>query len=364
MLGEEIALLERQAGAENVEAWELMQRASDLQEQAGALMETGDIDGAMQRILAADSLLAAAEEMAPEWVEPTVQRGWLDYRNSRFTGFEDRSAADRWIGEGMVHAETAVRLDSTNSEAMELRATLQYWRYLLNLGGGEADRLVGRAEADYRESVRQNPQQASAWSSLSHLLANQDRLAEAKVAASRSYEADPYLRNAHLTLWRLFYISFDLGDGVESRRWCEEGRRRFPDRPRFRQCGLMVQWLPDSQPDIDLAWQLADEFVALSSPGDSTFNRHKGLVLVALVLARAGETDSARVVAERARAGPDIDPTRNVAYWEAILRSMIGDMDEAVVQWNVHAAANPDVTLDEGIWYVEALRQDPRLGAQ
>ncbi|MCK5483685.1 MAG: adenylate/guanylate cyclase domain-containing protein, partial [Gemmatimonadetes bacterium] len=106
-LGEEIEFIERQAGGENVEAWELMQRASALTDQADALGGSGDIEGAMARVLAADSLLAVAEEIAPEWVDPTVQRGWLDYQNSRFTGFDDRSAADRWISDGMAHAETA-----------------------------------------------------------------------------------------------------------------------------------------------------------------------------------------------------------------------------------------------------------------
>ena len=361
-LGEEIELIERQAGAENVEAWEFMQRASSLDEQAGGFADAGDVEAAMERILAADSLLATAEEVAPEWVEPTVQRGWLDYRNSRFTGFDDRSAADRWIGEGMVHAETAVRLDSASADALELRATLQYWKYLLNLGGGEADRLVENAETDFRASVVANPQQASAWSSMSHLLANQDRLPEAKVAANRSYEADPYLRNAHLTLWRLFYISFDLGDGVEARRWCEEGHRRFPDRPRFRQCSLMVLGLPDADPDIPRAWALVDEFVSLSVPTDTAFNRRKGMILVAMALMRAGDADSSRAVAEKARAGPDIDPTRNIAYWEAIVRSMLGDMDEAIVQYNIHVAANPEVSGEDDAWYLDVLRQDPRFG--
>jgi adenylate cyclase len=363
-LGEEIALLERQAGAENVQAWELMQRASALEDQAEALGGSGDIDGAMAQIVIADSLLEAAEGIAPEWVEPTIQRGWLDYKRSRFTGFDDRSAADTWIRQGMEHAEVAVRLEPEDPDALELRATLQYWKYLLNLGGGEADRLVESAETDFRSSVLANSQQASAWSSMSHLFLNQDRFAEAKNAAQASYEADPYLRNAHLTLWRLFGASFELGDGVEARRWCEEGRRRFPDRPRFRQCGLMVFGFPDSEPDITRAWNLVEEFVDLSVPGDSAFASKKGQILVALALTRAGLPDSARAVAERARTGPDIDPTRNIAYWEAVVRSLLGDLDEAIAQWNVHVAANPDLSGEEDVWYLEALRQDPRFGSQ
>jgi tetratricopeptide (TPR) repeat protein len=326
----------------------------------------GDLDAALASLATADSILAQAEDIAPEWVEPTIRRGWLDYQGSRFTGFDDRAAADEWIERGMEHASVAVRLQPESADALELRGTLQYWKYLLNLGGGpgEAERLVNAAESDLRAAVTADPQQASAWTSLSHLLMNQDRVPEAKVAALRSYEADPYLRNAHLTLWRLFTASFDLGDGVEARRWCEEGRRRFPERPRFRKCAVMVHAMPDVEPDLETMWHSLDEWVELSQPADREFDRHQGQIIAALALVQAGLPDSARAAAERARVGPDVDPTRNIAYWEAIVRSFLGDMDEAIAQWNVHVAANPDVSSDSDYWYMEALRQDPRFTGQ
>jgi len=364
MLGEEIERIELRAGTDNVEAWELVQRAAPVEERANTFMQTGDLEAALASLSTADSILARAEEIAPEWVEPTVRRGWLDYRASRFTGFEDRTAADRWIEEGMRHAQLAVQLQPDDPDALELRGTLQYWRYLLNLGGGpaEAERLVADAEADLRAAVVSNPQQASAWTSLSHLLMNQERVAEGKVAALRSYEADPYLRNAHLTLWRLFTASFDLGDGVEARRWCAEGRRRFPEQPRFRQCAVMVHAMPDGQPDIDALWQSLEDWVELSQPSDREFNRHQGEMITALALLKAGLPDSARAVAARARVGPEVDPTRNIAFWEAVVRSFLGDMDEAIAQWNVHVAANPDVSTEVGdYWYMRALREDLRF---
>jgi class 3 adenylate cyclase/TolB-like protein len=367
VLGEEVERIERRAGTNSVEAWELLQRAAPLEERATALMQVDDLVAALAQLAAADSLLELAERIAPEWVDPTVRRGWLDYQASRFTGFDDRPAAERWIEQGVEHAELAVQLQPEDPDAMELRGTLQYWKYLLNLGGGpsESERLVTSAESDLRASVTSNPDQASAWTSLSHLLANQDRVPEAKVAGLRSYESDPYLRNAHLTLWRLFGASFDLGDGVEARRWCEEGRRRFPERPRFRQCGVWVYAMPDADPDVGRMWQLLEEWIELSPPGDREFNSHQGQMFAALALVRAGLQDSARSVALRARTSPEIDPTRNIAFWEAVVRSFLGDMDEAVAQWNVHVAANPDVSADDDdYWYTEALRQDPRFASQ
>jgi class 3 adenylate cyclase/TolB-like protein len=364
-LGEEIEDIELRAGTDNVEAWSLVQRAAPIEERATGFMQVGDIDAALASLAAADSVLAMAEEVAPEWVEPTVRRGWLDYQASRFTGFDDRTAADSWITRGMEHAEIAVRLVPEDPDALELRGTLQYWKYLLNLGGppDAAETLVGAAEVDLRASVAADPQQASAWTSLSHLLANQDRVPEAKVAALRSYEADPYLRNVHLTIWRLFGTSFDLGDAIEASRWCEEGRRRFPERPRFRQCEVWAHAMPGADIDVSRVWEAIDEWVELSPPARQELNRHQGEMVAALALVQAGLSDSARSVAERARLGPDVDPTRNLAFWEAVVRSFLGDMDEAITQWNVHAAANPDVSLEEDYWYTEALRLDPRISA-
>jgi len=58
---------------------------------------------------------------------------------------------------------------------------------------------------------------------LSHLLANKSESAESKLAALRAYEADPYLGNADVILWRLFLSSYDLDDRIEAPRW--PGRR-------------------------------------------------------------------------------------------------------------------------------------------
>ena len=56
----------------------------------------------------------------------------------------------------------------------------------------------------------------------------QAEIAEAKLAALRAYEADPYLRDANKTIWRLFQSSLDLEDAVESAHWCDEGSGGSP----------------------------------------------------------------------------------------------------------------------------------------
>jgi hypothetical protein len=84
----------------------------------------------------------------------------------------------------------------------------------------------------------------------------------------------------------------------------------------------------------------------------------------AMALVRAGLPDSARSVATRARAGADLDPTRELAYWEAIVRSLLGDIDEALNQLSIHLAASPGaVESSDQSWYLEELRKDPRFAS-
>jgi serine/threonine-protein kinase len=361
-LGEEIQLRQQRAGTESTEAWELVQRAVGTADGADPLLAEGDVVAASRELSRADSILAQAEALDPGWATPPAQRAWLSYRQARLAGA--RAHNDQWTREGLVHAERAVALDSTNADALEARATLKYWRHLLNLPPVAGDEsLIDAAERDFRASVAANSGQASAWSSLSHLLMYKSEHAEAKLAALRSYEADPYLANVERTLWRLFQASMDLGDGVEAQRWCEEGFRRFPEDPRFTECQLKLNGLPGRTPDIDQAWQLLQQYVQLYEPGAQEFRRLRGQMFVAWGLARAGLADSARRVAARSRGSAELDPTRELALWEAVLYNMLGDIDEALRALSIHLAANPDLRESfarDRTWWLEGVREDPR----
>ncbi len=366
-VGEEIELLERKSSTASVEAWELFQRAEQATLDADALIDAEDVDAASRQLLRADSLYAAAEALDASWAAPIAQRAWLAYRQSRLNVSFDRSEeAERWIEAGMGHAARALELNPDDSDALEVRGTLQYWRYLLNLVSGpdEAEQLFANAERDFRASVASNPRQASAWSSMSHLLMNKGEGAEGKLAALRSYEADPYLANANLTLWRLFTASLDLEDTVEARNWCREGGRRFPSDSRFVECQLYLFTMKGQSPDVDRAWKLVDEYVKLSPPASREFNRHHGEMLVAMALVRADLPDSARAVAQRARADASIDPARWLAWYEAVVQTWLGDYDEALRLLSIHLAANPgQISTDDQTWWLEDLRADPRYQA-
>lgn len=367
-LGEEVLSIERRGTTGSQEAWELAQEANQAARDAETLAGEGDAESAARGLLQADSLFAQVESLDPNWVYPITQRGWLAYRRSRLSGY-NRSDVDEQIKVGMAHAERALGADPNDADALELRGTLQYWRYLLNLVSSPAEsaRMFDGAEADFRASVAANPNQASAWTSLSHLLTNKEgAIAEAKLAALRSYEADPYLTNANLTVYRLFTTSLELEDLIEARNWCATGRERFPDDYRFAECRLFLLTPPNQSPDLTGIWDVLERYVAMSPPEMTEFNRAKGQMLIAIGLARASMPDSARAVAQRARVTSSVDPVREITFFDALVHQWTGDYDEAFRLLGQYLAVNPgqmDAFAADDSWWWEDLRQDPRWAA-
>ncbi len=364
-LGQEVQVRQSRGRTGSVTAWELLQRAEQEVRGGETLVDAGDAKAASRQLDAADSLLARAQAADPEWATPVVQRGWLAYRHSRLAGSLDKALYATWTERGLEHAERALRLRPDDPDGLELRGTLRYWRWLLNLspGAAEAAKLLADAEADLRQAVAVNPIQATAWNSLSHLLMVKAQSAEAKLAALRAYEADPYLRDANKTLWRLFQSSLDLEDGVEAVHWCDEGKRRFPVDPRFAECQIWLFALRDRTPDVKRAWQLVDEYVQLSPPTQREFIRLRGQMLATFALARAGLADSARAVAVRSRADATQDPARELVFFEAMLHALLGDRDETLRLLGTYIATNPQVreniARDESWWFRD-IRKDPR----
>ena len=202
-LGRELELQGTRAGTRNVRAWELLQKALTEARGADPLVAEGDTAAAARRYQSADSILVAAERLDPTWAAPPTQRAWFAYRRGRLADVE-KVPNDVWSTKGLEHAARALKLKPNDPDALEVRGTLQYWRWLLNLepDADKAKKLLASAEADLRASVAANPMQASAWTTLSHLLINKIETAEAKLAALRAYESDPYLANANVTLFR------------------------------------------------------------------------------------------------------------------------------------------------------------------
>jgi TolB-like protein len=367
-IGQELALEQTRTGTRNTQAWELLQQAAKSSKDFEPLLAAGDTAAAGRRLAQADSLLAGAEKLDPQWAAPHVARGWLAYYQMDLASGFDKPHYAKWIERGMKHAAGALALNPADPDALELRGTLEYQRWILNLEPDQdaAKKLVAQAEQDLRATVTAKRTAAWAWSWLSHLLLTQGQPAEAKLAAQRSYEADPYLSSAKQTIYRLFGTSFDLDDRVEARHWCEEGQRRFPDFYRFTECQIYLMAMKGQTPDIGQAWQLLDRMVEQTAPNLRESNRLYGQMLVALVLARAGLQDSARAVAVRARGDATTDPTRDQALYEALVRTQLGDHDEAMQLLSTYVAANPqmrDGIAKDQTWLLKDLRGDPRFVA-
>jgi eukaryotic-like serine/threonine-protein kinase len=368
-LGEEISLREQRRGTTNPVAWALVQRAEQARKRAEGLVAAGDTTSAATRSLnLADSLLVYAHRMDAQWAEPLIRRGRIAYSRSRLE-VQNPVAAQAWIEKGEKLAAEALALRPESPDAFELRGSLRYWAWLLALApdARAARTLLNDAQGDLERAVRLRPQQAGAWAMLSHLYNNQiGGETDAKLAAARAYEEDAYLSNADVIIHRLFLNSYDLSQFVDAVHWCEVGQLRFPSNYRFVSCQLWLMTTKAKQPNVPLAWTLADSAWRLAPTSDRDFQRLEAQMMVAAVLARTGLADSARNVARRARGSPEVDPTHDLAMMETFVRLLLGDRDEALRSLKVYLAANPQrraaLAEDPGWWY-RSLENDPRYEA-
>jgi eukaryotic-like serine/threonine-protein kinase len=270
-----------------------------------------------------------------------------------------------WIDRGKKFAEDALAIAPQDPDALELRGTLRYWGWLLHIEPDPkaAPQLLRDAESDLEAAVRVRPSQASAWAILGHLYNHTKSGIDAKLAAQRAYEEDAYLSNANQVLNRLFIASYDLSQFGDAVHWCEEGSRRFPDDFNFAKCQMWLLTTKARDPDVGLAWKLADSVPKLAPVGRREYETHEARMIVAMVLARSGLADSARAVAVRSRGGPAIDPTQTLAWEEIYVHVLLGDKDAAFKALKSYIAANPErraELVEESNWWFKDLEADPR----
>jgi serine/threonine-protein kinase len=229
-----------------------------------------------------------------------------------------------------------------------------------------AEQLLASAQGDLETATRLNPQQVGAWNTLSYLYYQRRDLVEANRAARTAYEADAYLASAEAVLFRLFVTSYDLELFTPATDWCQKGHRRFPNNPQFVQCELMLMSTNAADPDVARAWQLANDAVRLTPERARPYGQLYQQIFVAAVLARAGLADSARHVLERSRGNADSDPTKELLGYQAFVRVMLGDKDDALRLLDEYFTANPKHR--EGFrksvhWWWRPIQNDPRFKA-
>ncbi|MBV6523075.1 MAG: Serine/threonine-protein kinase PknD [Gemmatimonadaceae bacterium] len=367
-VGHEVETLVSRSGSRNSQAWEAMQRAMQTEAGATPLLDGGNVDAARAQLVRADSQLAQVHAMDAKWAAPPTQRAWISYRLARLLGPGDPSAYATNIDIGMGFAQQAVSLAPNDPDALEARAMLLYLRWLLNLAPDAAgsDKLLADAEAGFRASIAANPLQASAWNTLSHLLMAKSQTSQAKLAAQTAYESDPYLTDADRTLYRLSIASLDLGSRVEAEKWCAIGKQRFPTNFRFDECRVWLFAMLGQKPAPDSIWAAVDAYVKASPTNLTDFNRHKGGMIAAIGLIRAGLPDSARAVMVASRANEQLDPTGELTVLEANARAQVGDRDDAIRLLTRYLATNPQQRASaqhDETWWLDPIRDDPRYKA-
>lgn len=364
-LGEEILLRKRKVEADNQAAWLLAQRGAHAMREGRSAMEAGDPGRARTAFRRADSLYAAAAEADPDWSEPTIERGWIAFRRHQLAD-ELRTKVER-IREAITYADDVLSRDAVNAEALELRGTARYRLVLYNLAGDpeERERRLSRAREDLETAVEADPTLAYAHSILAHLYYQTGDVHSAVLAARRAYEEDAYLRRAPQVLWRLFHTSYDLEDYGQAERWCDEGRRRFPEELHFVECRLWLQTMAPATPRPDEVWELHEKVVDLAPEGRKELQARVTRMVAGGILGRAGMRDSATTVMREARAGAEIDPARDLLITEAAMRSIIGDEDEAIDLLTRYFTANPETSgLARGLqshWWWENIRSRPEF---
>ena len=347
-LGEDVRVRELRAGTTNQDAWALAQRAERLRTDAEDNFDAGgDIEASMRAIQEADSLLALAEDLDPEWVRIPGARAHAAYRLGWFAAnLGDMGAVAEEIETGLGHAERALALDPTDANALEQRGTLKVLTTMTTpLPPDEMVSMLEGARADLEAAVREDPSLATAYAMLSLTFVGLQNNVSAVINARLALEEDAYLRGANRIYDRLAYAQYDLGQFREAQNWCDEGRRRFPDDARFTECQLWLMASPSGGTDVDAAWELLAQLDASSPEAQRPLNRSVGLIMVAGVLRKAALPDSAESVFARVDHSEEMDPQRVLYQYEAGIRASTGDADGAMQALQRWVAATPGATV-------------------
>jgi DNA-binding SARP family transcriptional activator/TolB-like protein len=348
-LGEQVRLRERMEGTASQGARELVMRAEAAREHAARLSsEANPNDAAVARgfLAAADSMLARAEALAPNWVDPLVTRGWIAIEQGELAGGGvDRS---RMFSVALEYARRALVLDPSHPRALQLRGTAR-WKMVAASSEPGLDSLVARAEEDLRQAVSGDATLAGAWSTLSQLLRFRGEFGASYYAIQRALEEDAYFADQDEIRERLFRSAIALGRYAEARDWCRKGREEFPGDYRFVECGLILLTRDTTTPpDPAGAARIVRELDAMDPPekarlaGNGYAPVYRNM-MVAIVLARAGQGDSARAIMARAREQVERDPELRTSflYDEARLHLLLGDRDRAVSALRSYLGARP-----------------------
>jgi len=367
-LGEEVRLRQTRLETNNIDAWSLLHEGRRAMKDAEGAIRDGRGEAASAHYVAADSLLERAARLDTNWARPVALRSEIAYRRARLP--DELTAGLSHTLAAIQHGDAAVARNPADAGALEARGTARYWRWLTDrdLERAVRDALVRTARDDLEASVQRDPRRATAFSTLSHLYYNDPDapgLTSVLMAAQRAYEEDAYVESAANVLWRIHTAALDIGQFPSAENACGQGRTRFPDDFRFRLCRIRLMATPAVAADPGEAWRLLAEADSLAPDHDRVYYGVENRMFMAAVLHRAGLADSARATLARASRDADdprLDPHRDLWLREAIVRSRIGETEQAVALVRRYLVANPGHRFDQGhglSWWWRELEPEP-----
>ena len=351
-IGDQVRLEGWRAGTHNEAAFDGVNRAYKYVRDADYLMRAGDIAGAFSNLHRADSALASASAAAPTWAEPLIQRAWVA-RKLAFSLYGIGRSADSVasvVDRGIEHAKAARRVQPNDARAREAHGVLLYARGLLTASGADAEAALDSAARVLTEATDADTSLARGLNVLSSIHYARGNVEQARLSLARAYEADAYAEDAKQILSRLFTYNFVDQDDAEARRWCATYASSQPDDWFGGYCRLqLMAWDPAETPTASAAWQVARASTSVAPEAVRSAVAAQLGMLVAGVLARAGEADSARrvvaAIAERvrhdatmARAPFDLE----LMELEAGVRVLLHEPDLAVRLLGDYISRRPD----------------------
>ncbi len=357
-LGDEIRTREERRGATSVEAWRLYRLAEELREEDRRLWRA-EAAVRVLGLLEADSLLARAERLDPEWAQPTIARAWIANGLARINGDPPGVGMDAtWAARALQHADRAISIGPDAAAGLEVRGAI-----LAGLARTAEDPERAREEAGrvLERAVALDPMAARAWGELAAVRVAQGRFPEARRGARRALQADAFLEDAAEVTHTLYFSALHAGPEPEAVEQCNDGRARFPAESEFVVCQLfLLASFPQVEPDVDRAWALVDTLETLVAERTRAGFHMYGAVQVAKVAARAGLPDSARAILQRARGE---ETPEWLAYDEAHARLLLGEEDHAIRLLRQYLDAGADPAFLARDWWFADLRDDPRFQA-
>ena len=302
----------------NADARAAVLQAEDHFQKGREAYHAGDAEQAAWEFAQADRRLAEAHAFDPSSPLPWVKRGWVSYDMSFFVQ-DSAVAAEAAIQRGIAYADSALVRDPTSAPALALRGSLG--ELLAFLVPSVADSVLPDAERDLKAALARDNRLSGAWVHLSRIYRRRNRLDEAKDAVQAAQSFDDFLQDGHDVAGQLLVLFREVGQRDKVETLCEQGRWLYGEYPDFRECRLVtLGYFGSGTDDVRAAWR---ELRAIERSNGRVEEVTAGYrrAMVAAVLARSGQGDSALVVLRRSRRAGHL----GVDIYEAYIRAILGD---------------------------------------